>query len=149
MASSEMAAAVIDERRLGRTADVGRVQASRVEAASRGRPNRVRWVAAELDSGAPSHRVGIRDGNRRKERLGVWVDRGRVELVVRGELDELAYVHDAYPVGNMAHEPEVVRDHEVREPEFLLEIEKKIQDLRLDRNVERRDGLIGDYEPGP
>ena len=39
-----------------------------------------------------------------------------------------------------------MRDEEIRESEPLLEIEQQIDDLRLHRDVERRDGLVADDE---
>ena len=46
----------------------------------------------------------------------------------------------------MLHHAQVVRDEEQREAEALLQIVEQVQDLRLDRDVERRDGLVGDDE---
>ena len=45
-----------------------------------------------------------------------------------------------------SHEPEVVRDEQVRQLQPLLQIHQQVDDLRLDRDVERRDGLVGDDE---
>ena len=39
---------------------------------------------------------------------------------------------------------EVVRDEEVGELELVLQVDEQVQDLGLDRDVERRDRLVGD-----
>ena len=44
--------------------------------------------------------------------------------------------------GDVAHDRQVVRDEEVREPELVLQIFEQVHDLRLDRDVERRDRLV-------
>ena len=43
-----------------------------------------------------------------------------------------------------AHHAQVVRDEQVGQPEVGLQIEQQVQDLRLHRDVERRDRLVGD-----
>ncbi len=48
----------------------------------------------------------------------------------------------------MADDGEVVRDEEVGEVEVLLERLEQVDDLRLDGDVERRDGLVADDEVG-
>ena len=87
---------------------------------------------------------GIRDRHRREQRLRVVVLRVRVDLLGRPDLDELAAVHHRDPVAHRAHDGEVVRDEEIREPEVVLEVLEQVQDLRLDRDVERRDRLVAD-----
>src|SRR5262245_65752482 len=44
----------------------------------------------------------------------------------------------------MFDEPQVVSDEEVGEFQALFQVEQQLDHLRLDRNVERRDRLIGD-----
>jgi hypothetical protein len=44
---------------------------------------------------------------------------------------------------------EVVRHEEIRQPELGLEVLEQIQDLGLDRDVQGRDRLVGDHQPGP
>ena len=41
-----------------------------------------------------------------------------------------------------------MRDEEVREAEVALQVLEQVQDLRLDRDVERRDRLVADDEVG-
>ena len=67
-----------------------------------------------------------------------------VERLSIGDLDDLAEVHDGDAVRDVAHDREIVRDEEVREPELCLEILEEVDDLRLDRHVQRRHRLIAD-----
>ena len=46
----------------------------------------------------------------------------------------------------MPDDREVVRDEQIREVELLLQLLEQVDDLRLDRDVERGDGLVGDDE---
>ena len=69
-----------------------------------------------------------------------------VDVLLRPELDDLAEVHDRDAIGDVADEREVVRDEEVREPEVALERLEQVDDLRANRDVECRDGLVEDDE---
>ena len=46
----------------------------------------------------------------------------------------------------MPDDREVVRDEEVREIELPLQLLEQVDDLRLDRDIERRDRLVEDHE---
>ena len=70
--------------------------------------------------------------------------RVRVELVGVRQLDDLAEVHDRHAVAHVAHDRQVVGDEDERQPEVALEVAQQVEDLRLDRDVERGDRLVGD-----
>ena len=73
--------------------------------------------------------------------------RGRTEEILGGgELDDLAEVHHRDAVGDVADDGEVVGDEEVGEVELLLQLHEQVQDLGLDRHVERGDRLVRDDE---
>src|SRR3954470_14521853 len=72
--------------------------------------------------------------------------RGVEERVRVGHLHDLAEVHDGDAVAHVAYDAEVVRDEDDREPEVALELLEQVDDLGLDRHVERRDRLAGDDE---
>ena len=61
----------------------------------------------------------------------------------RGQLDDPAEVHHRDPVADVADDGQVVGDEEVGQPELALEPLEQVDDLRLDRDVERADGLVG------
>ena len=50
-------------------------------------------------------------------------------------------------VGDVAHDLQVVRNEQVGDAHFLLQIHQQVQHLRLDRHVERRHRLVGDDQP--
>ena len=77
------------------------------------------------------------------------MDRVRVDLLGGPDLDDLAEVHDRDPVGDVADDAEVVGDEDVGEPELVLKVVEQVDDLRLDRDVERRDRLVGDDQLRP
>ena len=58
------------------------------------------------------------------------------------DLDDLAEIHDRDAVGDVANDREVVRDEDVRQPEVALQRLEQVDDLRADRDVERRDRLV-------
>ena len=49
-----------------------------------------------------------------------------------------------HAVGDVAHDVQVVRDEDVGEPELALQVLEQVEDLRLHRDVERRDRLVAD-----
>jgi hypothetical protein len=77
------------------------------------------------------------------------VQRPAEELLGGRQLDDLAEVHDRDPVGDVADDGEVVGDEEVRQVELVLQLDEEVEHLRLDRDVEGGDGLVGDDELGP
>jgi hypothetical protein len=61
-------------------------------------------------------------------------------------LRDLAGVHDDHVVAHLGDHAEVVRDEHDRHAELPLERQHEVEDLRLDRDVERRGRLVGDEE---
>jgi hypothetical protein len=59
-------------------------------------------------------------------------------------LDDLAAIHHRDAIGAAGHDAQIVGDQDHRHPELPLEVGQQLQDLRLDRHVERRRGLVGD-----
>ena len=62
----------------------------------------------------------------------------------RADLDDLAEIHHRDAVADALDHRHVVRDEQEGEAEALLQVEQQIADLRLDRDVERRDAFVGD-----
>ena len=88
----------------------------------------------------------IRNRHRREQFLRVVVLRVLADLVGGPLLDDLALVHHRDPVGDVADDADVVGDEEVGEAELVLEVVEQVDDLRLDRDVERRDRLVADHQ---
>ena len=61
-------------------------------------------------------------------------------------LDDLAVLHHADPVGDLAHDVEVVGDEQHGHAEAALQILQKLEDLRLHGDVERGGRLVGDQQ---
>ena len=59
-------------------------------------------------------------------------------------LDDLAQVHHGDAVADVAHDRQVVGDEQVRQAELALQVLEQVDDLRLDRHVERRHRLVAD-----
>ena len=91
-------------------------------------------------------RPGTGSGFAERSAIVYGMQRPREELVRRRDLDDPAEVHDGNAVGDVADDGEVVGDEDVGEVELLLQLDEQVQHLRLDRDVERRDRLVGDDE---
>ena len=92
--------------------------------------------------------LGVRDRDRRQERPGVGVQGLVVERLPVGQLHDPAQVHHGHAVGDVPHDREVVGDEEIGQAELRLEVLQEVDDLGLDRDVERRDGLVADDQRG-
>ena len=77
-----------------------------------------------------------------------WSGR-RVDHLARRALHDVAEVHDRDAVRDLPDDREVVGHEQVGDAEVLLEVAQQVQDLGLDRDVERRDGLVADDELRP
>ena len=123
---------------------VDEARTTRMEAAGGRRVERARDVPHEHDllARAPERRIG--DRHRREQGAAVRMLRRRVQLLLGAGLHRLAEIHDHDAVRDVPDDVQVVRDEDVREVEIALEVLEQVQDLRLHRDVERRDRLVAD-----
>src|SRR3984893_13486377 len=70
------------------------------------------------------------------------------QLVAIRLLDNAAEIHYGDTLAEMPHDRKIVGDEQIGEVEALSQILKQVDDLRLDRDVEGRHGLIADDELG-
>jgi hypothetical protein len=63
-------------------------------------------------------------------------------------LEHLPGVHHDHPVARLGHHAQVVGDQDDAHPQLGLELVDELQDLRLDRHVERGGRLVGDQQLG-
>src|SRR5215831_2000911 len=70
-----------------------------------------------------------------------WVP---VELIAVGQLHDPTQIEHENAVADVAHHRKVVGYENQGQAEFALQIHQQIDDLGLDRDVERRDGLVAD-----
>src|SRR6266545_4102321 len=95
-----------------------------------------------------THRARVGNGDCGEQGFRVRILRIRVDILGFALLHELAAVHDRDPVAHRPDHREVVRDEEIGEVELPLEVLQEVEDLRLDRDVESRHGLVADDQPG-
>ena len=62
--------------------------------------------------------------------------------------DDFAVMHDGDVVRNVAHHGEIVGDEHHGEIELFAQLEQEVENLGLDGDVERADGLVCDDELG-
>ena len=106
-------------RRLDAAARLGRT-GSGVELAARGPADQARYLALDRDQDAPPGRIRLRDALDQGLRIGM---RRCGEHGLRvAELDQAAEIHDADPIGDVAHDWEIVGDHQVAEPMVALQV---------------------------
>ena len=63
-------------------------------------------------------------------------------------LHDLPAVHDDHAVRDLGHDAQVMGDEKDGHVELVAELVDEVEDLRLDGDVERRGGLVGDQELG-
>src|SRR4051794_17156555 len=89
-----------------------------------------------------AHLARIGHRNCREQCLRVLDLGAPVDLVRSALLDDLPEVHHRDPVTHPPDDSKIMGDEEVREPELVLEVLEEVEDLGLDRDVERRDRLV-------
>ena len=92
---------------------------------------------------APRH-VQARHRPQQPQRVGVR--RFVVDLPGQPPLDDLPRVHDVDPPRVPRHHPQVVGDQDHRRPQLRAQPLDKLENLRLNGDVERRRGFVGDQE---
>ena len=91
----------------------------------------------------------MRRRDRRQQRLGIGMRRRAEQAVGIRDLDDAAEIHHRDAVRNVPDHRKIVRNEQVGEIQLPLQILEQVDDLRLHRDVESRDGLIADDEAGP
>ena len=70
------------------------------------------------------------------------------QLVAIGELDNAAEIHHRHALTQVSHHRQIVRDEQIGQAEALAQVLEQVDDLGLDRHVERRHRLVADDEGG-
>src|SRR5690606_23123701 len=63
-------------------------------------------------------------------------------------LYDTPFMHDGNAIGHVFHYPEVVRNEQAGQTQGVLQVLQQIQDLRLDRDVQGRGGLVTHQDGG-
>ena len=79
----------------------------------------------------------------------VGMARAAEHLLAAAFLDETPGVHHGDAIRELVHHAEIVRDQQDRGAELALEVAHQLEDLRLDRDVERGGRLVGDQQLRP
>ena len=117
-----------------------------MEVAARRRIDGAGHVALEDDPLAGLFGHGL--GHGAQERLRVRVQRAGENLLRRAHFDDAAQVHHGHAPADMTDDAEVVGDEEVREIETLLQVLQQVDNLRLNRDIERGNRLVADDDLG-
>lgn len=117
------------------------------EPATRRRRQRGGHITFQRRTGEPLLRVGQWHGVEESSGVGmggIVVDFDRVT-----ELAHLTEVHDQHIVADGPHDTEVMGDEDDSQIELGLQFLDQVENLGLDRHVERGDRLITNQESGP
>ena len=101
---------------------------------------------AALDLDRRPFVVGIGHGNRRQQRLRVRVQRVGQQLLGRGQLNDLAEVHDGDAVTHVAGYRQVMGDVEIGHVEPVGQLEHEVHDRDADAHIEHRRRLVRHYK---
>ena len=82
--------------------------------------------------GLPPH-IRIHGGRRGQQGPGIGMLRGREDGFGGTGLHDAPEIHDRNPVREITDDTEIVRNEEVGQAQFFLQITQKVQDLGLDR----------------
>src|SRR5262249_14988552 len=96
------------------------------------------------NGGQPPWLGPVNPGDRPKQAPGVRVLGVVEDVVLVALLDDPARVHDGHPVSDVRDDTHVVGDKHNGRAELVLELLDELEDLGLDRHVERGRGLVGD-----
>ena len=101
-------------------------------------------------AGAP-RTLGVRIGYRRgfEQHLRVGMRRPLVHDRRGTLLHDPAAVQDDDAVGEVPNDRKVMGDEQVAQLKFTLQISEQVENLRLNRQIERAHGLVADDQTGP
>ena len=72
------------------------------------------------------------------------MERLRVQRVRRRLLHDAAQIHHSDDIGDMTNDGQVVRDHHIGQSQPVLQLLQQVDNLCLDRDVQRGDRLVSD-----
>jgi len=137
-------------RREGRRFDAASgsgAKAARMKRAAGRRRGRAWYIALQHDATTSVARAWIGYWNRRHQRLRIGVHRLFIQRGPGTFLDDAPEIHHRDAIGNAPHHREVVCDEQIGEAQLALQILQQVDDLRLNRNVQRRDRLVQNQQP--
>ena len=124
---------------------IGRERAARLRTRSRPAGRRDRAARRRSTTSRGDHDVEPRRRAQQARRVGMAPASAK-SVVGAARLDDPPGVHHRDPVAQAGDHAEVVGDQQHREAESLLQVGEQLEDLRLDRDVERGRRLVGDQQ---
>ena len=91
-------------------------------------------------------RIGGGIGNRSEKTFRIVVLRAGNDLIPITDLDDTALLHHRDTITEMIDDGQVMADKQIRHAIFVLKILQKIEDLRLNGNIQRGGRLVADDE---
>ena len=70
------------------------------------------------------------------------------DVIDFADLDDLTLVHHGYPLSDVTDDRQIVRDEQIAQSQFFLQVGQQIDDLRLNRHVECGYRLVEDEHSG-
>jgi len=112
-----------------------------------GRVNGRRKFAFELRHRTTLRRINL--GHRSQQRPGVWMLRRAEHLEHGATLDDAPQVHHCNLVRDVFNDRNVVGDEQVRQAKIALQGLEQVENLGLDRHIQRTRGLVAHQQPRP
>ena len=144
MTSNFMPVSVVLELRFDRFTNFHTLTATGVELTTGRRVNGAGNIPAQNNT-VHLH-IGVGNGYGGEQRFRVRMHRILENILRRTVLHHTAQIHNPDIIGNMFNDGQVVRNKDIGQAHFLLQIAQKVDDLRLNRNVERRHGFVANDE---
>src|SRR5260370_22976025 len=130
-----------DQRRNGARTLGYAESAARLESAAR-RHGMQGWDGA-CDRPQQTPALGLQVRHGVQESAGVRVRRSEKYLAPLPEFHKTSGIHHRHAVGNLRDHGEIMRDEQHGQSKFGAQLREKIENLRLDGDVERGGGLVG------
>src|SRR5215470_14905823 len=147
-AGHPVAGAHLPQLRTHPAAALDRNRTTRMKHAARRRIDRTRHLTFHGFELAVGLDARIRNRHRVEKRPGIRMQRVVEQLVAIGQLDDAAEIHHRDTLTEMPYDREIVGDEQVGETEARAQILEQVDDLRLDRHVERGHCLVANDEFG-
>ena len=97
-------------------------------------------------TGLDAMRIGKRHGI--QQGAGIGMSRLAIHRLRLAQLDHVAQVHHSNAIADVLNNRKVMRDEQIGQIEFFLQILQQIDDLRLNGDIQRRDRLVSHDQLG-
>ena len=134
---------ILQNRDFGLTAGLSS-EAPRVERAAWRGIGRIGDITGQDDSVALKRRIGKGYGRQQSFRIGM--QRLPVQLMLFRRLYDFAQIHHGHAITDMAHDAQIMRYKQIAELKFRLQRFEQIYDLRLGRDIQSGNRLVGDNQ---